>query len=240
MGRRGKRKLIVDKDKEISNVEMRMQISDSSDTMVTAPTMAPSTKRIMHWRKNGGVERILGVPGKQHNSHALLDEYKGGLTSKATTNEYFGMLGDYETEKIELIYAPGEKELLNVLAVRGKPGRKRVRPYSVKTEPSSLESEKDLGRLSSVSNEVKSCSDLDPNQIKSELFENAADTPAPVGSLTEPRKDREGGMVSAMELHVSAELHFSQAVNENTHIKGKHPYNLDTANKENMLIIRNG
>ena len=55
---------------------MRMQISDSSDTMVTAPTMAPSTKRIMHWRKNGGVERILGVPGKQHNSHALLDEYK--------------------------------------------------------------------------------------------------------------------------------------------------------------------
>ena len=60
----------------ISNLEMRMNITDSSNTVVTAPAMAPPTKRLMHWKKNGGVERIFGAPGRPLNSHALLGGYK--------------------------------------------------------------------------------------------------------------------------------------------------------------------
>lgn len=160
------------------------------------------------------------------------------MISKTTKNEYFGMLGDYETEKIELKYAPGEKELLNVLAVKGRPGRKRhVRPDPVKTEPK-LEYEKDQCRLASVSNENSFCSDLDPIQIKSELVENARKcipVETPVGYLVGSRKDHEGDTGT-----VSVELHYSQAVTENSDIKRKHSYYLETENKENGLIIRNG
>ena len=53
-----------------------MNIKDTSDTMATAISMTPPTKFLMHWRKNGGVERIMGAPGKALNSETLLSEYK--------------------------------------------------------------------------------------------------------------------------------------------------------------------
>ena len=60
----------------MSNLEMSMNIKDTSDTMATAISMTPPTKFLMHWRKNGGVERIMGAPGKALNSETLLSEYK--------------------------------------------------------------------------------------------------------------------------------------------------------------------
>ena len=57
---------------------MRRNISDPSNTVVTTPAMAPPTKRLMHWKMNGGVEKIFGVPGRQLNSHGLLGGYKVG------------------------------------------------------------------------------------------------------------------------------------------------------------------
>ena len=69
---------------EFSNLEMSLNIRDSSDTVVTAPPMAPPTKRLMHWRKNGGVHRILRAPGRPLNSHALLGGYKVRLAFYST------------------------------------------------------------------------------------------------------------------------------------------------------------
>ena len=60
------------------------------------------------------------------------------LIAKAAEDEYFNMLGDHETEGIELKYGPGEKELqkmLDMLAVKGRPGRKPKNPAVTKTGP---------------------------------------------------------------------------------------------------------
>ena len=144
---------------------MRANISDPSDT-VSTPAMAPPTKRLMHWKMNGGVEKIFGVPGRQHNSRDLHVEYKVSRTcltlhkfrliikvnliqdrliARPAEDEYFNMLGDHETEGIELKYAPGEKELQQMLemlaATKGRPGREPKnkgrpcrKPKTVKTE----------------------------------------------------------------------------------------------------------
>ena len=49
------------------------------------------------------------------------------LIARPAEDEYFNMLGDHETEGIELKYAPGEKELQQMLemlaATKGRPGR---------------------------------------------------------------------------------------------------------------------
>ena len=55
---------------------MRKNISDPSNTVVATPAMAPPTKRLMHWKQNGGVERIFGAPGRPLKSHGLLGGYK--------------------------------------------------------------------------------------------------------------------------------------------------------------------
>ena len=73
--------------------------------------------------------------GKLISSNVALQDR---LIAKAAEDEYFNMLGDHETEGIEVKYAPGEKELqqlLNTLAVKGRPGRKPKIPRVVKAGP---------------------------------------------------------------------------------------------------------
>ena len=70
-----KRKLIWDEQKVMSNPEMSRNIRDPSDTLATSISMAPPTKFLMHWRQNGGIERIMGAPGKPLKSQTLINEY---------------------------------------------------------------------------------------------------------------------------------------------------------------------
>ena len=58
-----KRKLIVDEVKNISGEEMKSQLSDTSD-IVTTLDLAPPTKRLMHWKETGGVEKLFALPGR--------------------------------------------------------------------------------------------------------------------------------------------------------------------------------
>ncbi|KAJ8866497.1 hypothetical protein PR048_032340 [Dryococelus australis] len=58
-----KRKLIVDEVKNISGEEMKAQLSDTSD-IVTTLDLAPPTKRLMHWKETGGVEKLFALPGR--------------------------------------------------------------------------------------------------------------------------------------------------------------------------------
>ena len=60
----------------MSNFEMSYNIKNSSDTLATSISMAPPTKVIMKWRNIGGVEKIMGAPGKTLISQTLLSEYK--------------------------------------------------------------------------------------------------------------------------------------------------------------------
>lgn len=65
-----KRKLIVDEVKNISGEEMKSQLSDTSD-IVTTLDLAPPTRRLMHWKETGGVEKLFALPGRPIPARAL-------------------------------------------------------------------------------------------------------------------------------------------------------------------------
>lgn len=65
-----KRKLIVDEVKNISGEEMKNQLSDTSD-IVTTLDLAPPTKRLMHWKETGGVEKLFALPAQPIPARAL-------------------------------------------------------------------------------------------------------------------------------------------------------------------------
>ena len=62
-----KRKLIVDEVKAIAGEEMEAQLSDTQD-IITTLDLAPPTKRLMHWKETGGVEKLFALPGKPLHS----------------------------------------------------------------------------------------------------------------------------------------------------------------------------
>ena len=65
-----KRKLIVDEVKNISGEEMKAQLSDTSD-IITTLDLAPPTKRLMHWKETGGVEKLFALPNRPIPSRVL-------------------------------------------------------------------------------------------------------------------------------------------------------------------------
>lgn len=42
---------------------MKAQLSDTSD-IITTLDLAPPTKRLMHWKETGGVEKLFALPGR--------------------------------------------------------------------------------------------------------------------------------------------------------------------------------
>merc|ERR1712025_214724 len=80
-----KRKLIVDEVKAIAGEEMKAQLSDTAD-IVTTLDLAPPTKRLMHWKETGGVEKLFALPGKPLHSRSLFRSYQSHLTSRPVEN----------------------------------------------------------------------------------------------------------------------------------------------------------
>ena len=58
-----KRRLIVDEQKGIPSETMKLQLSDTTD-IVTTLDLAPPTKKLMHWKETGGVEKLFALPGR--------------------------------------------------------------------------------------------------------------------------------------------------------------------------------
>lgn len=87
-GGKRKRKLIVDEVKNISGEEMKAQLSDTSD-IVTTLDLAPPTKRLMHWKETGGVEKLFALPGRHIPSRVIARNYQAHLTSRPADNEEF-------------------------------------------------------------------------------------------------------------------------------------------------------
>ncbi|KAL0126584.1 hypothetical protein PUN28_005146 [Cardiocondyla obscurior] len=90
-----KRKLIVDEVKNISGEEMKAQLSDTSD-IITTLDLAPPTKRLMHWKETGGVEKLFALPGRPIPARVLFKNYQRHLTSKSYDHDDFGRLGTEE------------------------------------------------------------------------------------------------------------------------------------------------
>uniref|UniRef100_A0A8D8MCM6 Double-strand-break repair protein rad21 homolog n=1 Tax=Cacopsylla melanoneura TaxID=428564 RepID=A0A8D8MCM6_9HEMI len=81
-----KRKLIVDEVKNISGEEMKSQLSDTSDIVITLD-LAPPTKRLMHWKESGGVEKLFALSGRPVPSRVLFKMYQRHLTSRSVPAE---------------------------------------------------------------------------------------------------------------------------------------------------------
>jgi cohesin complex subunit SCC1 len=67
---RKKRRLIIDEQKSIASETMKIQLSDTSE-IVTTLDLAPPTKKLMHWKETGGVEKLFAFPGRQIVSRRL-------------------------------------------------------------------------------------------------------------------------------------------------------------------------
>ena len=52
-----------------------MQLSDTTD-IVTTLDLAPPTKRLMHWKETGGVEKLFALPGRTLNSQFIFKGYQ--------------------------------------------------------------------------------------------------------------------------------------------------------------------
>ena len=58
-----KRKLVIDDQKGIASETMKLQLSDTGD-IVTTLDLAPPTKKLMHWKETGGVEKLFALSGR--------------------------------------------------------------------------------------------------------------------------------------------------------------------------------
>jgi len=96
-----KRILVVDDVKNISGEEMKAQLSDTTD-IVNTLDLAPPTKRLMHWKETGGVEKLFALPGRTIAATFLAARYQRQLISESVANEDFGMAGDAELENLSL------------------------------------------------------------------------------------------------------------------------------------------
>lgn len=57
---RRKRKLVIDELKEIDSGAMKTQLSDTTD-IVGVLELAPPTRRLMHLKETGGIEKLFAV-----------------------------------------------------------------------------------------------------------------------------------------------------------------------------------
>ncbi|XP_013394164.1 double-strand-break repair protein rad21 homolog [Lingula anatina] len=95
-----KRKLIVDEQKCIQSETMKLQLSDASDILTTLD-LAPPTKKLMHWKETGGVEKLFALPGRALPSRVISKLFNKNLVTQPVTEE------DQEAgEKIELSEEP--------------------------------------------------------------------------------------------------------------------------------------
>ncbi|XP_074656206.1 double-strand-break repair protein rad21 homolog isoform X2 [Tubulanus polymorphus] len=81
-----KRKLIVDDQKGIPSETMKIQLSDTSD-IVTTLDLAPPTKKLMHWKETGGVEKLFALPGRALCSKFLPKVFQRNLTTRPMAEE---------------------------------------------------------------------------------------------------------------------------------------------------------
>jgi cohesin complex subunit SCC1 len=95
-----KRKLIVDEQKGIPSETMKLQLSDTSD-IVTSLDLAPPTKKLMHWKETGGVEKIFVLPGRPIISKVTAKLFTRNLVCKPVSDDF-----EPGTSRIDLDMAP--------------------------------------------------------------------------------------------------------------------------------------
>ena len=68
---RHKKRLLVDRCCVLPKGLMELQLSDTSD-ILRSWDMTPPTKKLMHWKKFSGVEKLFSMPGTPQSSDFIL------------------------------------------------------------------------------------------------------------------------------------------------------------------------
>ncbi|CAM4774494.1 unnamed protein product [Rotaria magnacalcarata] len=76
-----KRKLIVDEVKEIDSGSMKTQLSDTTD-IVGVLELAPPTRRLMHLKETGGIEKLFSLSATSMYSKSLQQLFTRNLVTK--------------------------------------------------------------------------------------------------------------------------------------------------------------
>ncbi|CAG2234000.1 MCD1 [Mytilus edulis] len=84
--RRRKRKLIVDEQKGFPGETMKLQLSDTSDIISTLD-LAPPTKKLMHWKETGVVEKLFSLPGRNIVSKVTSKLFSRNLITKQVKDD---------------------------------------------------------------------------------------------------------------------------------------------------------
>lgn len=88
--RRKKLGIIIDEVKTLSGEDMKHQLSDTSD-IVTSLDLAPPSKKLMHWKKTGGAEKLFALSERPIASTTLQVYYTRHLvTSRIDKDKDFG------------------------------------------------------------------------------------------------------------------------------------------------------
>ncbi|GIY71662.1 hypothetical protein CDAR_259622 [Caerostris darwini] len=127
-----KRKLVVDEIKSISGEEMKAQLSDTTDIVATLD-LAPPTKRLMHWKETGGVEKLFSLPGHRILSKTLTRAYLRHLTTRSVENEVYG--NDDDQDELDTEIEKGRDE-----DVSGSGKRRRLMETELPHDLSHLDS----------------------------------------------------------------------------------------------------
>ncbi|XP_011636688.1 double-strand-break repair protein rad21 homolog [Pogonomyrmex barbatus] len=146
-----KRKLIVDEVKNISGEEMKAQLSDTTD-IITTLDLAPPTKRLMHWKETGGVEKLFALPGRPIPARVLFKNYQRHLTSKSYDHEDFGRFGTEEDGMSleQMRDAPEVEASFEQSILNKRTGRKRKAPQDdeIKQPPQPAQPTPDISQPS--------------------------------------------------------------------------------------------
>ncbi|CAG0904696.1 unnamed protein product, partial [Cyprideis torosa] len=126
LGRRKKRKLIVDEVKNISGEEMKAQLADTTD-IVTTLDLAPPTKRLKMWKETGGVEKLFATSGRANPKTKRFKAYNRMLAVRTVETE------DLQKDPLDEPQQPPAP----AAAPTGRRGRKRkgVEPVPEEEEP---------------------------------------------------------------------------------------------------------
>ncbi|UJR09321.1 hypothetical protein I4U23_013564 [Adineta vaga] len=77
-----KRKLVVDEVKEIDSTAMKTQLSDTTD-IVGVLELAPPTRRLMHLKETGGIEKLFSLSATSMFSKTLQQLFTRNMITKA-------------------------------------------------------------------------------------------------------------------------------------------------------------
>lgn len=105
---------------------MKNQLSDTSD-IVTTLDLAPPTKRLMHWKETGGVEKLFALPARPIPARLLFKNYQRHLTSRAFGTEDFAMLGDADVLALDNMREAEEQSNIELTPAK-RQTRKRKYP----------------------------------------------------------------------------------------------------------------